>query len=321
MLQVGAGLGFPPRTDTSMLYIGIDVAKRELAIFDGESSFTVANTQAGVRRFLKSLDVPAAIALEATGGYGLLLAESAFEAGHEVFVLSPQQVSAYRKALGRRAKTDPEDARLLRDMLLSQRESLRPFKPAAEPYKTLLRLARARTALVDKAASIKLCLTDAGEDPKLALSGIRQAVAGLEGRIDALLAQAPGAALLATVPGVARATVAAVLPALATKEFRSKDAFVAYCGLDLRVADSGQKKGRRRISKNGDPHMRRALYMAAMAASRTKAWNPLYLRFKERLTGVAALNALARAIARTLYGMHKTGTAFNPELCLLDNRT
>ena len=121
--------------------------------------------------------------------------------------------------------------------------------------------------------------------------------------------------------GVARATVAAVLPALATKEFRSKDAFVAYCGLDLKVADSGQKKGRRRISKNGDPHIRRALYMAAMAASRTKAWNPLYLRFKERLTGVAALNALARAIARTLYGMHKTQTAFNPELCLLDNRT
>lgn len=318
---MGAGLGFPPRTDTSMLYIGTDVAKRELAVFDGEKSFTVANSQAGVRRLLKGLEAPAAVALEATGGYGLLLAEAAFEAGHEVFVLSPLQVSAYRKALGRRAKTDPEDARLLRDMLVAQRESLRPFKPVAEPYRTLLRLARVRTALVDKAASIRLCLTDVGEDPELALSGILEAVAGLEERIDAVLAREPDAALLATVPGVARATVAAVLPALATKGFRSKDAFVAYCGLDLKVADSGAKKGRRRISKNGDPHMRRALYMAAMAASRTKDWNPLYLRFKERLTGVAALNALARAVARTLYGVHKTRTAFDPQLCRLDNRT
>ena len=206
-------------------------------------------------------------------------------------------------------------------MLMAHRGSLRPFRPTAEPYRTLLRLARARSAIVGKAASLKLCLEAVGEDPAPPLEGLREAVARLDGRIDGILAGEPAAALMRTVPGVGRATVAALLPALATKGFASKDAFVAYCGLDLKVADSGAKKGRRRISKNGDPHMRRALYMAAMSASRTAAWRPLYLRYRERLPGVAALNALARSVARTLYGMHKSSQPFDPGRCALDSRT
>ena len=37
-------------------------------------------------------------------------------------------------------------------------------------------------------------------------------------------------------------------------------------GLDVRVRDSGTFRGRRKLTKKGDPEVRRLLYNAAMAA-------------------------------------------------------
>ena len=91
------------------------------------------------------------------------------------------------------------------------------------------------------------------------------------------------------------------------------DAFVAFIGLDPRPDDSGKKTGRRRLSKRGDPELRRLLYVAAMSASRTRAWKPLYQRALARgLSRIEALVTLARHIARTAWSIYTHKTNFDP---------
>ena len=95
---------------------------------------------------------------------------------------------------------------------------------------------------------------------------------------------------------------------------KSADAFVAFTGLDPRPDDSGQHRGKRRLSKRGPAELRRLLYLAAMSAAKTKTWRPLYERYRAKgLSSTATLVILARRIARTAWSMHTHKTTFDVE--------
>jgi transposase len=95
---------------------------------------------------------------------------------------------------------------------------------------------------------------------------------------------------------------------------KSADAFAAFTGLDPRPDDSGQHRGKRRLSKRGPAELRRLLYMAAMSAVKTKTWKPLYERYRAKgLSGTATLVILARRIARSAWSMHTHQTTFDAE--------
>jgi transposase len=94
---------------------------------------------------------------------------------------------------------------------------------------------------------------------------------------------------------------------------KSADAFVAFTGLDPRPDDSGQHRGKRRLSKRGPAELRRLLYVAAMSAKKTKAWKPLFEHYRAKgLSSTAALVILARRIARTAWSMYTYKTDFDP---------
>jgi transposase len=97
-----------------------------------------------------------------------------------------------------------------------------------------------------------------------------------------------------------------VLNSLQRLPFASADAYVAFCGLDPRADDSGRKRG--------PSAMPRLLYNAAMSASRTKAWRPLYERILAKgLSHTEALVILARRIARTAWSIYTHKAAFNAQ--------
>ena len=293
-----------------MLYIGIDVAKKTLQVFDGQNHRNINNSQRDILKLLKEIPKDSLLALEATGGYGMLLAELAVEKGYTVYMLRPQQIIAFRGTLDDRAKTDKKDAELIAKFIEVHHPRLRPFLPLDEPYKTLRKLARVRSALRSKAASIRLCLKDLGEDAREIIKAIDGKIAKLDTRIQTILEQIPEAAILQTIPSIKQATVSVLIPALMTKNFKTRDAFIAYIGLDLKVCESGTKKGRRKLSHRGDPGMRKALYMAAMSASHSKTWKHHYQAFRAKLPGIAALNALARKLAKVIFGIYKSKTPF-----------
>lgn len=95
--------------------------------------------------------------------------------------------------------------------------------------------------------------------------------------------------------------------------FRSSDAFVAFLGLDVRVRDSGQLRGRRRLTKKGNPELRRLLFVAAMQATRSRSWKDFYQRHLDRgFSRVQALVILARKLARVTFALLKNQTDYRP---------
>jgi transposase len=57
------------------------------------------------------------------------------------------------------------------------------------------------------------------------------------------------AAELEKVPGIGKVTAATLASRLAAREFGHSDAFVAYCGLDVEVRQSGKKHGQTGLTK------------------------------------------------------------------------
>jgi len=143
-------------------------------------------------------------------------------------------------------------------------------------------------------------------------------IAKLEQRMDALIASMPGTRedrrRLESIDGVGPVVSIALIEPLVRLPFSSSDAFVAFAGLDPRPRDSGHKVGKRRLSKRGPAELRRLLFNAAMAATRTHVWKPIYEHYRARgLPTTAALVIIARKIARIAWSIHRYHTNFDPQ--------
>jgi transposase len=124
--------------------------------------------------------------------------------------------------------------------------------------------------------------------------------------------------LLCSIPGVGAVSAIHTLGELALlPEDRDVRQWVAYAGLDPRECRSGTSVHKRvRISKVGNRHLRRALYMPALVASRRQ---PHLREFYERLqrrgkNKSQALMAVARNLLHAIYGMFRTLKPFDGSL-------
>ena len=106
-------------TDNMPAYVGIDVCKAwlDVCVAGGgqRAAWRLPNTAAGVRELVRRLDdiEVRCVALEATGRMHLAVCAALAEAGIAVVVLNPYRARKFADALGRLAKTDAIDARLL----------------------------------------------------------------------------------------------------------------------------------------------------------------------------------------------------------------
>ena len=312
------------QTPAVVLNIGVDVAKDEIVVACSESSFPVrqiANQHAAVLAFLKNLPVGSRIGVESTGSYHELFAEAAHQLGFLVFLLNPKDTRHYAKAVGLRGKTDRVDAELIARMIAHEHTKLHPWVPPTPQQREMDRLIKRRATLVAlrEAAAMSLHELDGfAADLKALRTRFNQLIARIDLRVKALVEADPerkqNFARLCTITGVGPVIGTALVNTLERRPMKSADAFVAFTGLDPRPDDSGQHRGKRRLSKRGPAELRRLLYMAAMSAINTKTWRPLYEHYRTKgLSSTATLVILARRIARTAWSIYTHKTQFDPE--------
>lgn len=306
------------------LSIGVDVSKDYLIVACAQQSFAhtkLANRRAVLFAWLKQLPAGSRIGMEATGSYHELLARLAHRLGLNVYVLNPKDLRHYAKATGQRAKTDRVDAAVVARYVAKEHEHLHSWYPPSAVQRQLQRLMRRRAKLTSARSSMRATLRD--------VTSLRAHSRALLKHFDALIAKIDAQARelikadqqreqafqrLDAIPAVGHAVGIGLLTSLERWALPRADAFVAFIGLDPRPEDSGKKSGRRRLSKRGDPELRRLLYVAAMSASRTRVWAPLYQRALARgLSRIEALVVLARHIARTAWSIYTHRTHFDPQ--------
>lgn len=302
--------------------VGVDVAKAELVIsIDDETPFTLDNTPAAIRRWLRGLHGPLRLALESTGVFHLELACQAYRLGHEVYLIDGYRLNRYRESVGGRAKTDASDARLLVRYLRNESDDLRPWSPPSRDYQALQRLIHRRATVVRARTAIQQSLREIPTLKTTLQATLRQldrTIAAIERRIHDTLMRAGWqhqAGRCRQIEGIGPVTAAALVMAFARGRFANSDAFIAFLGLDVRIRDSGKKRGQRKLTKQGDGELRRLLYLAAMQAKGRPAWQAFFQRHIDRgLTKIQAINALARKLARVAFALMKHETDYVPKI-------
>lgn len=277
------------------VYIGVDVAKDWIDAFDPVAGHRRVPT-ADLSAFARALPGEALVVLEASGGYERPLVAALDAAGVPCHRANPRQAREYARATGRLAKTDRVDAAMLAEMGAALRlEGARPACPARQRLATLT--AR-RDDLVAMRTQEKNRLAQTADAAVRA--DIRSLVTLLDRRVakmDAAIAEqiasdealAARARRLRTAPGVGPVTAAVLtarLPELGTIDRR---AIASLAGLAPHACDSGRMRGRRMVW-GGRAEVRRALYQAAFAASRT---DPDLMAFRQRLTNAGKPHKLA----------------------------
>ena len=99
-----------------VLYVGVDVSKDTLDVYrpDTSESIRVENSEASINDLCKKLKSKKLLfAMEATGGYELLLRTCLAKHGIDSTVLNPRQVRDFAKGIGLDAKTDAIDAHVI----------------------------------------------------------------------------------------------------------------------------------------------------------------------------------------------------------------
>jgi transposase len=304
-------------------FIGIDVARDSLEVASRPAGehWQIPNDPAGIAGLLPRLRAlqPTLIVLEATGGLELPVLAALGSAGLPVVAVNPRQVRDFAKAIGKLAKTDAIDARVLAHFADAVRPVVRALPDAAT---------RALGALVTRRRQLVEMLTaeDRRQTAPLAIRADIQAhIAWLRKRlkgVDKELGQAVRASplwreqedVLRSVPGVGpvvSVTLLADLPELGTLDRKQVAALV---GLAPMNRDSGTMRGKRTIW-GGRATVRAALYMAALVGSRR---NPVLQAVYTRLlaagkTKKVALTACMRKLLTILNAMLKHRTRWNPQ--------
>lgn len=311
----------------SPCFIGIDVAKKELvaATFGRSAVATIANEKTSLRAWLTTLPKGTALGVESTGGYHVLLATLAHARGLTVYVLNPKDVRHYARGIGRRGKTDRVDAHVVARYIAKEHGALHAWFPPTSAQARLASLLKRRAKLITAKGMVRQSL---GAEPALARAA-QTALAAFDRVLEAIDAElvksvtqlphgADGCAQLRSIPGIGLLSGVVLLTAFSRYGFTRADAAIAYSGFDPRPCDSGEKRGRRRLSKRGPSELRRLLYNAAMAAAKTKTWKPYYERQRAKgLATTAALVVLARKLIRVAFALFKKGAYFDPNVALV----
>lgn len=309
---------------TAGLDIGADVGKDDIVVACAKASFPtrkIRNQRAALATFLKGLPAGSRIAMESTGSCHELLAEMACKAGFVVFVLNPRDVRYYARAMGLRGKTDRVDAELIARMIAHEQEKLHPWIMPTPEQRRIDRLLKRRAKLSRIRASLRQSLkglSGFAADIKAVDQRLDKFIDHIDAEVQALIDASEERkqhyARLRKITGLGAVVGSSVLNTLERTPLDSADAFIAFTGFDPRADDSGHHIGRRRLSKRGPSELRRLLYLAAMAAAKTKLWKPIYQHYLAKgLSTTAVLVIIARRIARTAWSVYTHKTDFDPK--------
>ena len=323
--------------------LGIDVAQKELVVCLGRmhddwtpelySHGTFANSKKGfdaMVKWVKKLTIEATAVryvMEATGVYHESLAYYLEGKGYEVSVVLPSKISNYVRTLEVKTITDKTASEAIARFGLERK--LDKWKRPKQIFKNLKQLTRERDQIVETRTLAKNQLhaemAEAFPNPS-SLHRIKALIKFLDKQVAEIIKELTelvkqdgqvneSIEVICSIPGVGRLTAATVLAETNGFELiRNKRQLTSYAGLDVKEKQSGTSiKGKPRISKKGNRHLRKAMHLPALTAIRhEKKFKAVFVRLvsKHGIKMKAAV-AVQRKLLEMIYTIYSKNTAYD----------
>jgi transposase len=321
--------------------VGIDIAKDSFVatltkMLDGLivkhiATRKFANTQKGIDEFHQwvykhSSNKPDVhFTMEATGVYYENLAYYLFEKEEIIHVLLPNKAKKFAESLNIKLKTDKIDSKTLGQMGVER--VLKQWKLSSEIYRKMRTLTRERVQLVkDRTRVINQLHAEehTAEALKSTVRRMKNHIRYIEKQIKSIekelrnLVKSDNFVFekiekITTIPGVNFITVVNVISE--TQGFSNTaniKQLTSFAGYDIRIQESGAWKGKSRISKKGNSHIRASLYMPSLSA---KTHSQTYGKFYDRINakkqnGLISSTAVQRKLLGLIYTLWKNDTTY-----------
>jgi len=326
--------------------LGLDISKKDvhacLSVIDARQQVKVkASSKFGNRpngfkamqlwlaRHKKESNIPLVITMEATGVYYEECALFLFKAGFEVAVVLPNNAKNYMKAVGLKTKNDKIDAAGLARM--GAQQCLELWQPLDEFFYTLRALTRHHQSLQELKTNVNNQLhadQHSIYSSKTVVKQLKKLIDGIDKQLNEIELEihkhlysdnevAEKTDHIIAIKGLGYMTVAAILAETnGFALFRSIPQLVSYAGYDVIENQSGDHKGKTKISKKGNSHIRRALHMPAFNMIRYDVgdFKPFFERILEKHhLKMKAYVAVQKKLLVLIYTLWKKNEAFKPK--------
>ncbi len=330
---------------------GIDVAQKELVVSLGRVNDslnkevyaykTFANNASGFAALLvwiaKHSDQQVAVnyVMEATGVYHEKLAYYLSDQGLGVSIVLPNKISSYMKTLEIKTITDKTASQAICQFGLER--SLELWQRPKRIFRDLKQLTRERDQIIADRTTAKnqlhaeqaeafpndssirrvnqriRLLNEQEREIKKEIAVFIKTDSDLHAKVN----------LITSISGVGPLT--AVIAIAETNGFeliRCKKQLVSFAGLDVIGKDSGTSiKGKQRISKKGNRHLRKAMHMPSLTAIRNdERFKSIFVRLVSKHgVKMKAAVAVQRKILEMIYTIWKTDKPYDKEYLLKAN--
>lgn len=262
------------------IYIGIDVSKSRLDVYvlPMNRYFHVENNQTGQAQLMKEIaDLDCAlVVIEPTGSYEKGIVAQLHTAGQAVAIINPKRIRDFARSLGKLAKTDRVDAKVL--AFYGQRIQPSPSAMISEHQHSLAELSARRRQLVEMIVMEKNRLAKASGPTKASIEAVIDLLKDQLTKVEEALEQSiqqdeacqQKIDILTSSKGIGPVTAMNLIATLPELGQLNNKQITALAGLAPYNCDSGQYRGQRKIY-GGRATVRQSLYMGTLVATRHNA--------------------------------------------------
>lgn len=326
--------------------IGLDISSKKvngcISLIDDSQKVTVKssivfnNTIKGfselslwIKKWHVEPEITLVICMEATGVYHENCALYLFEKGYNVSIILPNKAKHYLISMGLKSKNDSIDAKGLSKMGAEQCLDL--WQPAGKYFYELRQYTRQHQNLQEQKTVInnQLHALEFGMyDIKPVVKQLKKVIQLFDKQIkelekiikkhlesDEIVKQKVDN--ICQIKGIGILTLATILAETNGFElFRNYKQLVSYSGFDVVERESGSSvTSKTKISKKGNSHIRRALFMPAFTA--VKYQEPAFFELYERTYAKHTIKmksyvAVQKKLLTTIYHLWKKNEKYNP---------
>lgn len=327
-------------SDTSTLIaVGVDVSKDNLMFckkYDNGNKvvFEIKNKDTEINKIAKELrqeNYPGKIIVESTGRHHLSSALAMARNKLDIRVINPLITNKYIKSSVRKIKTDKRDAEVLAEIAIKEEnlpnrfsgdKNMLKIKKKISLIATLDKQLQKITAAMNEfkktgeELGFKLSVTERQIFKTIAL--LREQKKKLEKEVEVMTVESEYKQEIArrysSIPGVSE--YLASLTTLFFKEdeySRSAKQWIAFAGLDISVRESGNWRGKGKITKRGNSYLRKRLFQAAWGA---KMHDDKFKNYYDHLRAkgksyVESLIIISRKIVTIMFALSKNKCFYN----------